>query len=78
MMHGPTKVKFKRKMSSLKIMRAKGFCLMKNFLRRRKNFYECSGLKHQREDKRDGLDVYCIRAVTITILVRNCRLIATV
>jgi len=48
------------------------------FFERRKNFYEYSGLKRQREDNRDGFDMYCIRAVTITILVRNFRLIATV
>jgi len=42
------------------------------------NFYVHSGLKRQREDNGDGFDVYCIRAVTITILVRNCKLIARV
>ena len=47
-------------------------------LRKRRNFYVYSGLKRQRGDNGDGFDVYYISAVTITILVRNCRLIAIV
>lgn len=46
------------------------------FLRKIKNIYEYRGPKHQREDNGDGFDVYCFRAVTVTVHVLNCRLIA--
>lgn len=43
---------------------------------RKKNFYAYRGLKRQQEENGDGFDVYCIRSVTITILVLNSSLIA--